>query len=271
TERMAVERTLIRVDCTLFPGRLSSLGHVLEAIDEMLMTPEEALIKSCWNKSITLDRTSLGQYDAIASAAANGHVDMIVRLVHEIGERENLAENERDTSEDDNDAESEGEAVAQRTAVKTRRALRNAVKTRRALRNAVQAAATHGRVNAVSMFLPQIVGSSTNEEVLNEMREATWQVLENAAEKGRLAVVRLVVDYATEWGYIEMYAATNGDFDALTRAITCYHDSIATCLIQICSFQWNMNTAYEAAIESQRSELVEWIYALSSRSGDETD
>ncbi|KAF4036023.1 hypothetical protein GN244_ATG12022 [Phytophthora infestans] len=224
----------------------------------MLMTPEEALIKAAGTNQLhwiehLLDRFDGDLVDAIASAAANGHVDMIIRLVHEIGERENLADSERDTSED------EGEAVAQRTAVKTRRALRNAV----------QAAATHGWVNAVSMFLSQIVGSSTNEEVLGEIHEATWQVLENAAEKGRLAVVKFVVDY--EWGYIEMYAATNGDFDALTRAITCYHDYIATCLLQICSVQWNMNTAYEAAIESQRSELVEWIYALSSQSGDETD
>ncbi|KAF4033562.1 hypothetical protein GN244_ATG14532 [Phytophthora infestans] len=232
----------------------------------MLMTPEEALIKAAGTNQLhwiehLLDRFDGDLVDAIASAAANGHVDMIVRLVHEIGERENLPDNERDTSEDDSDADSEDEAVAQRTAVKTRRALRNAV----------QAAATHGRVNVVSMFLHQIVGSSTNEEVLGEMHEATWQVLENAAEKGRLAVVKFVVNYATEWGYIEMYAATNGDFDALTRAITCYHDSIATYLLQICSVQWNMNTAYEAAIESQRSELVEWIYALSSQSGDETD
>ncbi|KAG6945707.1 hypothetical protein JG687_00017124, partial [Phytophthora cactorum] len=72
------------------------------------------------------------------------------------------------------------------------------------------------------------------------------------------------MDYATEWGYVELYAAS-GTGDALTRAIEGYHDDVATYLLEVCRIQWDLKSAYEKAIEGQRPELVERIYPLCSQ------
>ncbi|KAF1792761.1 hypothetical protein GQ600_22059 [Phytophthora cactorum] len=172
----------------------------------MLMCPEEAAINvAATNQLLWIDRL-LESFDgdladAISNASANGHVDMIKRLLHKIEERE----------------------------------------------------------KQTLFALPFL-----REVALRKMYRATWQVLDEAATNGYLDVVNFAMDYATEWGYVELCAAS-GTGDALTRAIEGYHDDVATYLLGVCRIQWDLKSAYEKAIEGQRPELVERIYPLYSQ------
>ncbi|ETO62191.1 hypothetical protein F444_19879, partial [Phytophthora nicotianae P1976] len=134
-------------------------------------------------------------------------------LVHRIGEREKQTANERDGSEDESDDDCADEEMTERIAAKTRQALQNAV----------EAAAMHGRMNVVNLFLPQIAGSSVDEVALRRLHKTKRNVHDEAAANGHLSVVKFAVDNATEWGYIEFYAASDKQ-DALTRAVEGFHD-----------------------------------------------
>ncbi|ETK73759.1 hypothetical protein L915_19346, partial [Phytophthora nicotianae] len=84
--------TLTKIENSLLPDKISALFHVVEIIDEMLMSPEEAVIKSAGTNQLRWINRLLETFDgdltaAILRAAANGHLDMMQRLVHEIGER----------------------------------------------------------------------------------------------------------------------------------------------------------------------------------------
>ncbi|KUG00331.1 hypothetical protein AM587_10000687 [Phytophthora nicotianae] len=112
---MDAECKFVRIE--MFLGNISTLHHVLESIDEMLMSPEEALINAAATNQFQWIEQLLGSSngdlrDAISSAAANGHVDMILYLVHKIGEREKQTANERDGSEDESDDDCADEEIA---------------------------------------------------------------------------------------------------------------------------------------------------------------
>ncbi|ETI33439.1 hypothetical protein F443_19883, partial [Phytophthora nicotianae P1569] len=84
--------TLTKIENSLLPDKISALFHVVEIIDEMLMSPEEAVIKSAGTNQLRWINRLLETFDGdltavILRAAANGHLDMMQRLVHEIGER----------------------------------------------------------------------------------------------------------------------------------------------------------------------------------------
>ncbi|KAF4029415.1 hypothetical protein GN244_ATG18854 [Phytophthora infestans] len=292
---------------------------------EVLMTPEEAVIKAAatnqllWIDSL-LDTFDGDLADAISSAPVNGHVDMMHRLVREIGK---LAANDGDDSDgfsddsdessdsyessydsddssetdngsdsssedsdddsvfdifsddlldmmqqllqpigedsdsddgdfssesddfsDDSDEDSEDDDVEERINDKTRRALQNAVQT----------AAQYGQLTVVSFFLPQIIGASDDEEARRDMHDTTWKVLNEAAAYGHFDVIQFAVNYATECGYIELYAAS-GEADASTRAIAGRNDAVATYILGMRSIQWDLDRASDKAIQGQRSGL----------------
>ncbi|EEY59334.1 uncharacterized protein PITG_11336 [Phytophthora infestans T30-4] len=204
------------------------------------MTPEEAVIKAAatnqllWIDSL-LDTFDGDLADAISSAPVNGHVDMMHRLP--IGEDSDSDDgdfsSESDDFSDDSDEDSEDDDVEERIADKTRRALQNAVQT----------AAQYGQLTVVSFFLPQIVGASDDGEARRDMHDTTWKVLNEAAAYGHFDVIQFAVSYATECGYIELYAASGRN------------DAVATYILGMRNIQWDLDRASDKAIQGQRSGL----------------
>ncbi|ETL80445.1 hypothetical protein F441_19748 [Phytophthora nicotianae CJ01A1] len=106
----------------------------------------------------------------------------------------------------------------------------------------------------VSLFLPQIVDSSEDEKTRREMHSTTWKALDEAAAEGHVSVLHYVVDYATECGYIELYTVSGKD-DALALVIA----GVAPYLLGVHNIQWDLESAYEKAIDGQQPKLANRI------------
>ncbi|KUF86757.1 Serine/arginine-rich-splicing factor SR34 [Phytophthora nicotianae] len=194
----------------------------------MLMSPEEGLIKAAGTNQVPWIENLLETYDgdltdAIVSASANGHVEPLLRLLQETQERGSSG--------------------------------------RIALQKVVKTAATHGRLNVISVFLPQIADSDQDTEALLAMYESTWQVLDEATARGYRDVIRFAIEFATEWGYIDSYASTSTS-DALARAIEGCLDDVAIYLLGIFAIPWKMKDALEKAIERGQFDIIEWTYVI---------
>lgn len=71
-----------------FPVEIAALMHVLKQLDELLMTPEEAIVEASatgqlkWGKSITKRfAVPLGMEEAVVMAATNGHLLVVAFLL----------------------------------------------------------------------------------------------------------------------------------------------------------------------------------------------
>ncbi|TDH67907.1 hypothetical protein CCR75_009248 [Bremia lactucae] len=254
---------------THLPAEMSSLEHVMELIDDLLMAPKKALIKAAANNNVERLEHLLQSYnfdlvDAISSASASGHVDVIHRLMHDIREREQARiraeRSESDDSSDDNNSDDEDEDESNR--IEIHDALFRYIEV------AVTIAATNGQVEIVRTFLPQTVGSGENEEAFVRMNNLTWQTIDEGAANGHFNVVQFAVEFAKEWGFVDQYIASPNS-DALLRAVENGHDKVAMYLLEIDDIDWDLKRAYEKGIEVQRLGLVEWIYALSSMYNDD--
>ncbi|KAG2970686.1 hypothetical protein PC119_g23583 [Phytophthora cactorum] len=203
---MGVESKLVRIEGSLFPDKISALVHVLESIDELLMRPEEVAIKfAATNQLLWIDRLLESLDGDLADA---------------ISKREKQTANERDDSEESNcDSDESSDDNEEFSDIDDSEDDRD------------------GHSEDEEM----IAGSSADEVALRKMYRATWQVLNEAATNGHLDVVNFAMDYATEWGYVELYAAS-GTCDALTRAIEGYHDDVATYLLGVCRIQWDLKS-----------------------------
>ncbi|ETL80446.1 hypothetical protein F441_19749 [Phytophthora nicotianae CJ01A1] len=153
--------TLTKIENSLLPDKISALFHVVEIIDEMLMSPEEAVIKSAGTNQLRWINRLLETFDgdltaAILRAAANGHLDMMQRLFvtsngchvvpslcehgfrgfHERGDIDEASDSsdegvgENDDLGDDSDEsaeDSDNDSIEEQIAVKNRRAIQNAI------------------------------------------------------------------------------------------------------------------------------------------------
>ncbi|KAE9283519.1 hypothetical protein PF008_g27382 [Phytophthora fragariae] len=226
-----------------FPDEISALGHILELIDEMLMTREEAVVKAAGTNQLEWLEYLFGEYDgdyvdAVTSAAAKGYVEVVIRIIQGINRHESESESDSDSDSDSDDLESVSD------------------KARPLLKKAIVTAARNGQLNIITVFLPQL-GSGRGEK-MRELYTTTWEVLDEGAAHGHLNVVAHVVDFATQWGYIEEYTPSF-EGDALLLAISGGHGHVAKFLLQECLIEWNAQDALDEAVHSQQNELVEWI------------
>ncbi|GMF21134.1 unnamed protein product [Phytophthora lilii] len=134
----------------------------------------------------------------------------------------------------------------------------------KAFRKAIVAAATYGHLEVVSCFLPQLVGSGRDPDLLREMHNVTWEVLDIAAANGRLNIVTFAVEIAIKWCYLELYTPTSG-VDALRLSIAGGHFHMAQFFLELYQIKWNMLAACEEAVIADQFILVEWIFVLYSQ------
>ncbi|TDH67909.1 hypothetical protein CCR75_009246 [Bremia lactucae] len=255
---------LTRILATHLPAEISSLEHVMKLIDDLLMAPENALIKAAANNSVEWFEHLLQSYnielvDAIASAAASGHVDVIHRLMHDILEREQARiraeRSEYDDSSDDEDELSQFEIHE----INDRIFFYQKV--------VVAVASTNGHLEIVQTFISQSVGSDEDDEAHERMFKLTWRALDEGAANGQFSVVKFAVEFAREREFLDHYRATLKN-DALVRAVKGCHGKVVMYVTGHCDLYCfstsPLHTASDVS-ENQRVGHVEWFYAISAR------
>ncbi|KAL4158846.1 hypothetical protein PRNP1_004620 [Phytophthora ramorum] len=151
-----------------FPVAVLDVPHILKQIDELLMTPEEAMEEAARTGQLDWLDELLVEYDCsvpnpFVVAAANGQLNIVRVLVFELK-----------NDDEEMDPEYWG-----------------------ALKMAVVAAAENGHVEVVENLLPELIPfliEKTNKmyEVLSTAQEA----LEGAASNGHLDMVRFNIEHA---------------------------------------------------------------------------
>ncbi|GMF26392.1 unnamed protein product [Phytophthora lilii] len=230
-----------------FPEKIAALSHTLELVDEMLMSTPEAIIKAAQTNQLTWLKYLVHEYDpnlseAVIAAASNGHTEAVMYLLGII----NRPEDSSDSSSDEGDDEAGEDGEDSRGLC---------YRARKAFRKAIVAAATYGHLEVVSCFLPQLVGSGRDPDLLREMHNVTWEVLDIAAANGRLNIVTFAVEIAIEWCYLELYTPTSG-VDALRLSIAGGHFHMAQFFLELYQIKWNMLAACEEARVSTCSSIL---------------
>ncbi|KAI9980840.1 hypothetical protein PInf_010173 [Phytophthora infestans] len=227
-----------------------------------------------------LDTFDVDLTDAISSASANGHVDMMHRVVREIGERAANDGDDSDGFSDDSD-EFSGSYESSYDSDDSSETDNGRISSSEDSDDDSQLLQPIGEDNdsddgdfssesddfsddsdedsedddVEERMSKPIVGASDDGEARRDMHDTTWKVLNEAAAYGRFDVVQFAVNYAMECGYIKLYAAS-GEADTLTRAIAGHHDAVATYLLGMRNIQWDLDRASDKAIKSQRPELL---------------
>lgn len=123
------------------------------------------------------------------------------------------------------------------------------------------AAARSGQLPIVTDFLPRLAGSGRISDDIQEMHDASWQALNEGAAHGHLNVVVYVVEFVTQWGYIEDYTSSD-EGDALLLAVRGGHGHVVQFLLQGCLIAWNTQDALAEALLFEQNEVAEWICDL---------
>ncbi|KAG7397436.1 hypothetical protein PHYBOEH_000715 [Phytophthora boehmeriae] len=247
-----------------FPDEIAGLVHILEEIDELLMSPTEALAKAVkagkleW-LAFLLDTFEFDPLNSVASAAANGQRDSVVFLLSQAGDHENPGDSEESLSNDDEDSESDDDEDSESDDDDSSEDGRLDDRTRRVIEEATTMAASNGHIAVVEFLLFKIAGGRED-----DVYATMWRALDEAAANGHLSLVQFAIEHATQWGYAAIYSAATSS-DALSRAISGGHDHVTKFLLDQPHFRWKMKSAFELAIANERQEIVEWIYAVYSQ------
>jgi hypothetical protein len=232
---------LKRLQCVKFPVEIEALGHVVEAIDTLLMTPVEAVVEASTTRQLRWLRTLLDGYDrqvlhdALVGVARDGHNDAVKLLILEV-----IGAQIGSLDED----------------------------TMKTLTAAAVAAAEKGHL-AVVEFLLEIEleredefddedesDDESDEDSEDEAsHKAAWKVLDAAARTGHLSVVKLAMEFAPE---DELLAFERSD--ALDLAIRGGYEDIAVFLLQPRMYTWKYAEALECAIDQEQHRIAEVLF-----------
>ncbi|KAE9320883.1 hypothetical protein PF008_g17933 [Phytophthora fragariae] len=213
-----------------------ALPHVMDLIDTLLMTPQEALLEAAttddesWvhgllNAYRDTQRSPLYLTDALVAAASGGCMGSFDILLWE------------------------GIAAYHGPLYDLPEAIRDMVVK-----------------DIVEYVVKEVVDGDENDD--SGRIVPPWSdihlVLEGAASNGHLDVVKFLTNHARENGYVEgLTMHSRSSSDALTCAILGKHGEVVEYLMTLVDeFRWNMKLAFEAAVRGDQHVLAERIYEM---------
>ncbi|KAG1713261.1 hypothetical protein DVH05_000981 [Phytophthora capsici] len=220
------------------PDGISALSHVLNLLDMLLMTPEEALSVAIetndptWVQQI-LDRFPCDYSEAMEQAAGLNRLDIVNLIISDIVKCSNEASMAINMRVDDE-------------------------RMYRVLKKGGFSAARNGHVPVLGRLLPLIIKDTDN--CLPYWPDVVHTIFEEGAVHGQLSVVKFMIDFAsTTWN------SNLSLVDSLSKAIIAGHVHVAEFLLTLRDNIYRLEEAFVVAVDKGQIFLAERIRAIYGR------
>ncbi|KAG1713262.1 hypothetical protein DVH05_000982 [Phytophthora capsici] len=227
------------------PDEISPLPHILNLLDKLLMTPEEALRVAIqknnlkWVQQI-LDRFPCDYSEAMEQAAGLNGMDVVNLIITDI-------------------FTGSGESSMALDGIETRFDNKFMLLI---MEKGTLSAARNGHVAIVKRLLPMTIDQARNStNYLLYWFDEVQKVMDEGAVHGQLSVVKFMVEHASTEHYRDRYSRWTSD-DTLTKSILAGQVDVAEFLVNESGISWNLKDAFVAALDKGEVALAERIRDL---------
>ncbi|KAG7376003.1 hypothetical protein PHYPSEUDO_014689 [Phytophthora pseudosyringae] len=213
-----------RLKGVVLPEEIVVLHHVVEQMNALLMTPEEAVAEAAttgkleWLDSLLRRFPRCDPSDAFLAAVTKNRVAAVTIFFAFI-------QRNKDTR----------------------------YRTQSSLKKGVLVSAKNGHLDIVKLVLPKFIYEGSN------ACHMVWTILEKASANGHLDIVKFAVQYAIDKKCVNEYFWFS-ETDALSRAIYGGHTEVWRFLLDHTEFDWKLYEAFEVSLAKERQEAAKLIY-----------